>query len=295
MKSDHMVMLRNLPDIRKLISKGILLLALMIWVSAAVEDALISKDTLLHTAFSLLEEGNPFQQRYNQIAGDEVQSRLPLGVPYLWGGRTASHLFAKEPDYVVLPLWTNSRVYYRAGRNYLYGFDCVGFVRWLWEESFQVVLPTLDEMLGMPERQIMPGTDPTSFADRLQIGDLLIMDHPGRHVSVYIGTLRMYGYTEEVFSEDGILDWPLVIHCSVNAQIAGRFQELIENGLPKYRSATVTDGGVCVSIIVPQREKAPSSVLSQEQLTSYYTLPDGTWLTVLPWNEIVRHAWVRMR
>jgi len=76
MRSDHITMLRNTLDIRKLISKGILMLALIIWVSSTAEDTLISKDPLLHSAFSLLEEENPFQQRYNRIAGDEVQSRL---------------------------------------------------------------------------------------------------------------------------------------------------------------------------------------------------------------------------
>ena len=89
------------------------------------------------------------------------------------------------------------------------------------------------------------------------------------------------------------LDSPLVIHCTTNAQIADRFDELIKHGLPKYHCATVTDGGVCVSLLVPDCEKVPGHVHQQNQDTRYYTLPDGTWLTVLSCDEIVEYCWYR--
>ena len=41
---------------------------------------------LLDSALSLLEEGNFFTARYNEITGSDVQAVFPLGVPYLWGG-----------------------------------------------------------------------------------------------------------------------------------------------------------------------------------------------------------------
>ena len=265
---------------------------------SSAEQAVLTPNRLLSTAFTLLEEGNPFQERYNRITGEEVKSRLPLGVPYLWGGRAASHLFAKEPDYVVLPLWTNSRVYYRAGRNYIYGFDCVGFLHWVWEEATGTSLPTLDEMLRLNQNHVSnsdSGAPALQAANLLQAGDILVMDHPERHVAFYVGTLRMYGYTAEEIPElSGFLDDPLVIHCTVNAQISERFQKLIDEGLPKYRSAWVTDGGVCVSLLTAKRSDAPNTVLSQEQLTSYSILPSGAWLTVLPCDEITQYAWVRM-
>ena len=44
---------------------------------------------------------------------------------------------------------------------------------------------------------------------------------------------------------------------------AGMIAKAIANGLPKYKCATVTDGGVCVSLMVPDRNQVPGLVHDQ--------------------------------
>lgn len=253
----------------------------------------------LNHAFTVLEEGNPFTERYNRVTGQDVRARMAQGAPYFWGAQD-DRLFAKEPEYVVLPAWQNSPSYYRAGTNYLYGFDCVGFVRWVWKETFGSAMPKRAEMYADKARHVTnPETDGPLWdnaAELLAPGDLLLLEHRdgGHHMAIYAGTLRMYGYTEvEVPELKNQLDAPLVIHCTTNAQISDRFNELIHHGLPKYRCATVTDGGVCVSLMVPDCENVPGWVHQQNQDTVYYTLPDGTWLTVLSCEDITRYCWYR--
>ena len=262
----------------------------------------IKQDPMLDTAFSVLEEGNPFQARYNLITGSSVISRLEYGAPFFWGGRAESHVFAGEPGYVVEPAWQNSGIYYKAGTNYLYGFDCFGFVAWVWAKTQNGELPTTSELIYNRNYLRFPGPsveNGAKFVDPeygLQIGDMLVMEHPGRHIAMYVGTLRMYGYTEEEVPQlAGELDTPLVMHCSVNASIADRFTYLLENGRPVYRYATVTDGGVCISLLCDSAESAPMHVFQQKQDTYYYLLPDDTWLTVLSLEGANLTCWVRLR
>ena len=249
------------------------------------------RDPWLDAAFTLLEEGNPFVLRYNLLSGAEVRARMPFGVPYLWGGRAANHLFAKEPDYVVEPAWSSSPDYYIAGRKYLYGFDCVGFVRFVWSRVRPDEWPGCDAMLADRTRHILGAGDKRpdwpQVAAMLKPGDLLVLRHPGNHVAIFIGTLRGFGYTEEdVPALAAWLDYPLVIHSACNAAVADRFAWLLKNGLPKYRAATPPDGGVCVSLLGAETDDAPGHVFQQNQHTWYFTLPDGTWLTVLHWRHV---------
>ncbi len=276
-----------------------IVLLVICFQAAGRGESSLSSRPILNAAFSLLEPGNPFMIRYNQATGESVEARMPLGVPFLWGGRTASHVFAKQPDYVVQAAWQNSPAYYRAGLKYLYGFDCYGFVAWAWEEACGMPMARTDELLQDYDRHIRSSDGRKMPAlgrmHRILIpGDLLMIEHPGRHIAIYIGTLRMYGYTaEEVPELAAFLDDPLVIHATVNAQIADRFADLIQNGLPKYSVATVTDGGVCVSLVSADSRTAPHTVRQQNQDTRYYELPDGTWLTVLGWQEVTRYCWYR--
>lgn len=253
---------------------------------------------LLEDALSLLEEGNPFLLRYNLLTGSQVKPRMAFGVPYLFGGQAANHVFAKEPDYIVQAAWNNSPAYYRKGTMYLYGFDCVGFAKWLWNGHFQGAWPTVDVLLESRPRQLwnsagkpMPAWE--ELPALLTPGDMLIYRHPGTHVVFYVGTLRQYGYTEAEVDPSLArwLDWPLVIHSGTNAGVARRFAWLIENGLSKYRVAADTDGGVAVSLLGVDPAQAPYHIHQQNQDTAYFTLPDGTWLTVVPWKNIDRYAW----
>lgn len=287
---------------REKITKALLLLlaALLLRAGAAAEETGIRSSAVLNHAFTVLEEGNPFTGRYNRIAGENVQARMAQGAPYFWGAQE-DHLFAKEPEYVVIKAWSNSPAYYRTGKNYIYGFDCVGFVKWVWKETYGGTMPSRAYMYGDAERQVRnraAGESPLwdGAAETLVPGDLLLLEHgpTSHHMAIYAGTLRQYGYTpEEVPELAEKLDAPLVIHCTTNAQIADRFTELIAHGLPKYHCANTTDGGVCVSLMVPDCEGVPGFVHQQNQDTRYYELPDGTWLTVLSCDDVTDYCWYR--
>ena len=277
-----------------------LFLCMMLFLIPAAEaEQKLAEVPILDHAFTLLEEGNPFISRYNSIAGTDVRARMVLGMPYLWGGRLESYVFAKEPEYFVYTAWASSPAYYQKGLYYLYGFDCYGFVAWAWEKALGYSMDTMDVMFMNREEHIMdnitmPEPDFAQLEKILHPGDLLLVEHPGRHIGIYIGTLRMYGYTEEEAPElAGFLDEPLIVNSTVNAQISDRFADLIANGLPKYRTANVTDGGVCVSMICRDPSVVPYSVHQQNQDTRYFILPDGTWLPVMIWENIGRYCWYR--
>ena len=285
---------------KRLLSLCLAALLLLLSVPVLAEEPL-NEIQVLSSAFACLEEGNPFLTRYNTITWAEVTPRLPQGVPYVWGGMTPSHVFAKEPDYCVLPISKGSPIWYEAGRKYINGFDCIGFIRYVYERARLIKLPTISDLFNERDLCLWNNRSEDTLPLRMQwmaldFGDLLVMEHPGRHIAMYVGTLRNYNYTEEEIGEElaAYIDYPLVIHSSVNAQIADRFEDLIANGLPKYKAATVTDGGVCVSLIAPYRSSAPFTVNQQKQDTSYFVLPDGTWLTVLPYDEMTRFAWLRV-
>lgn len=262
------------------------------------ERMALSRSQLLDTAMSLLEEGNPFLARYNLATGADVQPRLPFGVPYLYGGQTPSHVFAKAPDYVVQEAWLNSPSYYKKGIKYLYGFDCVGYVKWVWSALNRGEWPGADGLLWDQGRHVYDTRtglpDWETLARELRPGDILVKRTPDNHVAFFLGTLRGFGYTaEDVPALAAYLDYPLVLHSSTDAGVARRFAWLLKNStLSKYRAATVTDGGVAVAILgVPKEEAA--SVFQQNQTTWYFTLPDGTWLSVLPWEHITQFCWWR--
>ena len=260
------------------------------------ENGSVKRSAVLDAALSLLEEGNPFLLRYNALTGAAVRARLPYGVPYLYGGQAESHVFAKEPDYVVQEAWVNSPIYYRAGVKYIYGFDCYGYVKWVWKEAGLGSLPTAREMLNDVGQSVFnsavrPMPAFSGLASSLRPGDLLVTEG---HIAIFLGTLRQFGYTAEEAPELAPwLDWPLVIHSTVHAGVSDHFAHLIETGLQKYRTATVTDGGVGVSLLGVPLSKVPGHVFQQKQDTWYFSLPDNTWLTVLPWEQEQRYCWYR--
>lgn len=263
-----------------------------------LENGRIQRSKALDYALSLLEEGNPFLERYNLITGAQIQPPLPYGVPYLFGGQAQSHVFAKKPDYVVQKAWQNS-TYYQAGTTYLYGFDCVGYVKWVWKKAYKSDMKTVDQMLRDRKHQMfgsaskpIPGWN--ELAAALTPGDVFVVKYPNTHMGMYIGTLRDYGYTaQEVPDLADWLDAPLVIHSHGDAAVADRFAYLIKHGLKKYRKATVTDGGVSVSLLCGSVSVAPYQVRQQNHTTSYFVLPDQTWLSVFGWKNIQQFCWYR--
>ena len=127
---------------KRFIALCLALFLLLSGFSAQGEEPL-DEIQVLSSAFACLEEGNPFLTRYNTVTWAEVVPRLPRGVPYVWGGMTASHVFAKEPDYCVLPISKGSPIWYEAGRKYINGFDCIGFIRYVYERARRIKLTTI--------------------------------------------------------------------------------------------------------------------------------------------------------
>ena len=92
----------------------------------------------------------------------------------------------------------------------------------------------------------------------LQPGDLVCVKHGTFHVMMYLGTMRMFGWTEATAGEAAsLLDEPLVIHCGGNPFYYDRYKVYIsEKG---YRNTMPPDGGVTVSVIRQTDADAPHS------------------------------------
>ena len=70
-------------------ASALFLCMILFLVPAAHAEQKLTAVPILNHAFTLLEEGNPFIERYNRITGMDVRARMTLGMPYLWGGRTS--------------------------------------------------------------------------------------------------------------------------------------------------------------------------------------------------------------
>lgn len=218
----------------------------------AIENSL--KDaTILQVAFSALEKDNPIALQYTEITGVPITPFTPMGIPYFFGGSAQRYLL--EP----WPAWQSSN-YFKKDSLYIYGFDCRGYVNWVLEKSALPKIGALNVLLHstQPEhiaRRITINEQPfTAFSmeqwkNHLIVGDFFVMSSVGRHIGMYIGTLRHYGYQEDNISPNlaPYLDFPLMIHCGVNPKYAPVYQKYIEE--IKSRGTITTDGGVTVSIV----------------------------------------------
>lgn len=226
-----------------------------------LSETIVTRNDYLDKAFAMLEEKNSFLLRYNAITGAGIQSLFPQGVPYFWGGRSYNVLRELYPEYNTLAAWQSSPLYYRQGTLYLYGFDCVGFVKAVCSLAKRPVSRNFYELFAweycndgyhiwcksdhpMPE-------DWTCVAEKLEIGDILVVYHPGMHVMMYIGTLRDYGYTEKQIPYlADYLDYPLMIQCGEDPMCYIRFSQYINTSEnERIQKATPPDGGVSICII----------------------------------------------
>ena len=264
--------------------------------ASVVANGSVERSRFLDAAFSMLEEGNPFQLRYNAIAGANIRSLFELGVPYFFGGKSAEPLFSKYPDYIVMRSWQDNS-YFKNDVNYIYGFDCAGFTMWVWNQAGKGEHGSLVELLNDEEHHFYCSKKPMPAWDELyrtlQVGDLVVLHHPGsRHCGMYIGTLRQYGYTAlEVPDLEPYLDYPLIIHCAGHPAFGDRFQFLIDNGLQKYRHAATTNGGVCVALLGVRKDQATHQAKVQDADYGWFVLPDYTFLTVLDWTNVDPEAY----
>jgi hypothetical protein len=267
--------------------KVILLLALIGGLANA--SATVEWRLELNAAFSMLEEGNPFLLRYNEITGADVKPRFPLGLPYMYGGKDESKLLTVQ--YAI-----ESTKNFTAGQKYLYGFDCSGFTNWI---NFQSGKPQHDSLPPMIENRGLYKRNQLKVKDipfdrlyqTLEVGDFLVASSDGHHIMMYIGTLSDYSYTAESAPElADYLTYPLVVHCGLCPPYAERYQAYIDaNGL----NCNTTDGGVAIAIVGMPVSDAPHYLYTQNYDHCYFDL-DGYFLRVYDIAAASAYVWFRM-
>lgn len=265
---------------------------------------------LTAAAFELLEEGNPFVRRYEKLTGKEITPLFPCGVPYYFGGLSGSKgngwFYMAYPDYFI-KVCEHGSGWFRVGQRYFYGLDCVGFTRHVYKACGLPAHPSLADIMTQWEQKQYHVYDSRKgheappydqLKDTLRVGDLLVVKHEeskSRHVMMYIGTLRSFGYTAE--EEPALapwLDWPLVIHCGLSPFYGERFQKLIDENPDKYGNAATTDGGVAVSLLGPEPGDAPEHGHVQNTDYAWFTMNDGGYqLTVINLTDVKYYAWYR--
>ena len=265
----------------------------------------IARNPLLDQAFSMVEEGNPFQARYNLLTGAEVQSLLPLGVPYFWGGRSYTVLLERQPLYAVREAWQSSRVYYQKGTAYLYGFDCIGFVKAVYSQAGTPIEGTVTEHGAVEfcragqhvfcsEAHPLP-EDWREAARAMQVGDIMVIHHPGTHAMMYLGTLREFGYTEEQLPALAkYLDYPLMLQSGENPYSYVRFRNLIQTTDDvRTAGATPSDGGVGICILGVLAKDA-EMVLEYHDSRSRCFEVEGSCVTIMGFGNVRDYFVYRM-
>lgn len=293
----------------------ILLLALMILPLADTRaSALVEENPCLNAAFSMIEPDNIFLRRYNEITGANVQAVFELGMPYMFGGQDGEDILAEAPHYKKRRAWESTK-FYKAGKVYIYGFDCSGFTKWICTQVGWEPHPGLQDMIMKDEykeknhifsggtravklkAKPMPAYD--ELRNTLQVGDFLVAKHSARHIMMYMGTMRDYGFTaEEVPELADYLDYPLVIHCGPSPVAGERFQKFIDEN-EEYKSCLTTNGCVEVSIIGVPASKAPYHVERVQKVKNnnfdYFMIDDGTYpLTIWDLPGATSFAWYRV-
>lgn len=285
---------------------SILLLAvLLLPLIPAGASAELEEKACLNAAFSMIEPDNIFLRRYNEITGANVQAAFPLGMPYFFGGQDGEEITAEAPHYKKRKMWESTK-FYKKDKVYVYGFDCSGFTKWICRQSGMNEFgdkghPGLQDMImldvykqnnqlfgggtravKLKEKAMPPYAE---LKDHLQIGDLLVAKHSARHVMMYIGTMRDYGFTaEEVPELADYLDYPLVIHCGPNPFYGERFQKFIDEN-DEYKSCLTTNGGVMVSIIGVPAKAAPYHVEKFQNVKNnnfdYFKIDNGNYIMTI--------------
>lgn len=287
------------------------LLMLLAVLSAPCAHADLQRLPILDSALSMLEEGNIFLSRYNAITGAAVEPVFKYGLPYFFGGmhtyENQHHeplLFSRYPEYAI-GLCKQQSMHYDIGQYYIYGLDCAGFTHWIFDEVGLPQHPSLDDMLTDDEYAVhhlysseMSKKTPafSELAKHLQPGDLLVVRRGMRHVMMFIGTLRDFGFTEADLPQlAAYLDYPLVVHCGSNFDYSRRIAKYLEEkaGDSYYRKVLLPDGGVAVSIVGVPKEEAPYHGHYDVTDYAWYVMPDGYPLTVYSVGDDISYCWYR--
>ena len=235
-------------------------------------------------ALSMLEEGNPFIEYYDNTVDSLMTASLPLGVPYYYAGRTEEKFLNRYYPQTI----TN---YYRPDHMYFCGLDCVGMTRLVYEKSGMERHPSIIAML---DRGIgtaaLKAKDPSEWPSLLLPGELVCVHHGTYHVMMYLGTLRQFGWTEADAGEAApLLDEPLVIHCGGNPFYYDRYLAFIQE--KGYRNTYPPDGGVTVSVIRSTNKDAPHTMTAKwGKFFGWYMLGNDP-LLVFPLDDCTDMAW----
>ncbi|MFH1512521.1 MAG: hypothetical protein ABIG45_04100 [Bacillota bacterium] len=265
----------------------LLLLSLLFNLTGA--SALVERNILLDTAFTMLEEGNPILQRYNAITGADIQARYKLGLPYFWGGKDPNRL-------MTLGYAQESKKVFEEGKRYIYGFDCTGFTNWINAETGRPRHDSIKFMItkkGLYKENQLPIKDVPygQLQNYLQVGDYLAGKIIGRHIMMYIGTLADYGYAPEDSPElADYLDYPLLVHCGKNPPYGERYEKYIEENNLR---CGIPNGGVAITIVGMPVEEAPHFTHQYKDDHYYYDL-GGYMLTIYNVYGTTSYVWFRL-
>ena len=265
--------------------------------TAAGNPNRITANPALTEAFSMLEPGNAVARRYEEITGATVEPLFYAGIPYFWGGQEEKMLLERWPEYTTRKQWQGTHDFYQKDSIYVYGLDCVGYVKTLYDRAGAPLKASLDD-LGQKKRcqagehLYCSAANPfpedwREAASMMAPGDLLALHHPGRHVMMFIGTLRDYGYTEEdlPFLKD-YLDHPLMIHSGENPLVYQRFDCLVARSEDKKVSKALgSDGGVSLCILGVPREAAETEVTAHERGYGCFDV-EGACVTVFRFDNV---------
>jgi len=303
---------------KKLLSL-LLMAALLLCLFEASAFALVEEHPALNAAFSMLEEGNIFLRRYNELTGADVKPVFENGMPYYFGGQDSIPILQNAPMYTKITVGadTGGTKFFRVGKTFIRGFDCSGFTKWICRQSGLNEFgdkghPGLQSMIlddvykennhifsgGTKAIKLknkpMPAYD--KLKDTLIIGDMLVSNDGSRHIMMYIGTLRDYGFTaEEVPELADYLDYPLVIHDGPSPVAGERFQKFIDNN-SYYSNCNTTNGCVNVSIVGDLSKVAPNHIRQlQKKDYDFFWIDDGKCpLTVRDLTKATSFCWFRV-
>ena len=257
--------------------------------------AIADRYQVLDAALSMLEESNPFLKRYNADTGAGIDARYPLGCPYYWGGRHAEKILDRvRPE--------QGSDYYQTDRQYLYGFDCAGYTRWVTEQAGYAPHDSISNLLNRNNyREYAVYKAATKAGNKrveeLAVGDILCIEHAtgGYHCAMFIGTLLDYGYTARSLPKElrPYLHYPLLIHATDNSDYYERYRLYLEE-----QGDTTTCppcGGVIVTLLDASAEDAPFRTPAVSGLDTPCFELEGYHLQITDLSTEKQIRWIRWR
>ena len=299
---------------------AILVLILLLAGMIPCAGAEVERNVLLDNAFKMLDEGNIFIERYNQLTGAEVEPILPSGVPYFFGGKDYARIIKNLPRFGK-GVCKETTTFYRKGKTYPYGLDCQGYIYAIRSESGMIGISPLNAFYqpiytdkktgqkynmeqyyiwtkyaeGAKKKDVPMPEDLSTVKDTAKVGDLMLIHARGNHILMYIGTLRDYGFTEEeIPALKDYMDYPLMIHCGVSPVYGERIQQVIDADPEYFKRTKTTNGGVQVSIWGVPREAAEYHEKVQNTEFDYFKLPNGQVMTIYDFTKVSRWRWMRL-